>query len=333
MPPPVVRQKTAVALAAISYCTDPQTALNLYLPGWKIVWNGLVTPDGNYAFIATDMYNYNYVLSIRGSLPPWNIFDNWATFANWIIEDMNAIEQTPWPYSNVPGALIADGSMDGYNNIANMTDSNGTYIYTFLRDNAVFNKKPITITGHSLGGNLANLYASYLPWNLQKDGPYTADISLYTFAAPAAGNAAFANDLDQKIPQAWHYEIDNDIVPKFPVSKDIQRLGIFFNPHPAAYDIYVDKSLYLTLTGALNALSYQFTNQAYQQPVNGYNYLQNALNKNYEKDTFKDWMYQAAFQHEVVNYCKCLGVPLITCATNMLLEQDQQTAVNIIDQV
>jgi len=39
---------------------------------------------------------------------------------------------------------------------------------------------------------------------------------LYTFAAPGAGNADYANNLDSKLANAWHYENANDIIPKFP---------------------------------------------------------------------------------------------------------------------
>lgn len=311
MPPPAVGRKTAVALSAITYCTDPQAALNKYLPGWQIVWNGQVTPDGNYAFIATDIYQYNHVLSVRGSLPPWDIFDNWDAFANWILEDFDALTQQAWPYSYVPGAMISSGSMTAFTNLGNMTDSNGTYIYNFLRDEAVRKNKPITITGHSLGGNMANLYASWLPWNLEMDGHLKANLALYTFAAPAAGNQAFASDLDEKIPRAFHFEISNDIVPKFPVYAGIQSLEALFVPKPAADQIYVDKPIYLTLAGAINILSQSFSNAGYQQVSNNYEYLDNALSPQYEHNNIKNWFMQAGYQHEAVNYCLCLGVPPI----------------------
>src|SRR5438045_2031455 len=129
MPPPAVTQKTAVELCAIAYCDNPQNALDTYLPGWTIAWNGHVTADDNYAFIATDMYQFNYVLCIRGSLPPWDIFNSWDAFANRIIEDLNAFTTQPWPYSYISGAYVASGTWDGFQEIVNMTDNSGTTMY------------------------------------------------------------------------------------------------------------------------------------------------------------------------------------------------------------
>jgi triacylglycerol lipase len=74
----------------------------------------------------------------------------------------------------------------------------------------VKNKK-LWITGHSLGGALASLYAGMLVEN-QYDV-----YALYTFASPRAGNIEFARQLNNAI-KGPHYRVVNsgDIVPHVP---------------------------------------------------------------------------------------------------------------------
>jgi len=83
----------ACILSEIAYCKNPQTELDQYMPGWKIVWEPL-TVGGNYAFVATD--GNAYALAIRGSL----IEFSWDAFNNWIDNDLNIAYQKDWLYTN-----------------------------------------------------------------------------------------------------------------------------------------------------------------------------------------------------------------------------------------
>jgi triacylglycerol lipase len=71
--------------------------------------------------------------------------------------------------------------------------------------------KKLWITGHSLAGALASLYAGMLSEN-----GYNV-YGLYTFASPRPGDAAFAEALNDKI-EGLHYRVANagDIVPHLP---------------------------------------------------------------------------------------------------------------------
>lgn len=303
----------AVLLSAIAYSKEPQQDIDSYLPGWKIVWNGNQTIDGNYAFIATDPKEECYVLSIRGSLPPSEVFKCWDSFANWILEDLNVIKQVNWPYVTSGNALVSWGTSIAFNNVLNMQDSLGSQqlIFDYLKEKAVTSGKQVIITGHSLGGNIANSYASYFVTSLEREGYTYSKTALYTFAAPAAGNGDFAVDLDHKIPAAWHYENTNDIVPKFPVSLSILLIAFLYIPAPAASEITV--TLYgktFSLREAISLLAGAFYLLHYQQQSRNYNVFPNPLDEAYENNTVEDWLEQAGSQHALSNYANYLGVKL-----------------------
>lgn len=315
-------QQVAVLLAAISYSNNPQQDMDTLLPGWKIVWNGNQTIDGNYAFIATDSLQTQYALAIRGSLPPNEIFIDWYAFANWVIEDFDVITRVNWPYTVSNSALISHGAFTAFTNVQNMQDAlnSGTLIYDYLKNNAVIPGKQVIITGHSLGGNIANVYASYFVTALARDGLTFSNNFLFTFAAPAAGNSDFATDLDNKISNAWHYENSNDIVPKFPVSVAILELTLLYFPAPSAGKItFTYKGHVISLREAFMLLAGVFYPYHYQQQATNYKVFFNALDTKYENDTIEDWFYQAGSQHAMSNYANYLGVSL----TNELDERSR----------
>ncbi|MEO0649688.1 MAG: lipase family protein [Planctomycetota bacterium] len=71
--------------------------------------------------------------------------------------------------------------------------------------------KRVWVTGHSLGGALASLYAGMLTENGVRV------YGLYTFASPRPGNEAFASALKHEI-SGPHYRVvnDGDVVPHLP---------------------------------------------------------------------------------------------------------------------
>lgn len=303
--------KTAVQLCAVTYSQDPVNDIGTYLKGWSIVWNGTETTDGNYAFIALDPTGEYYALAIKGSLPPFDI--SWDAFANWILEDLDVVTRVAWPYAATSGALIASGTNRAFNNMLAMQDTLGSNesIFDYLQNNAVKGNKQVIITGHSLGGNAANVYASYFISALAKANIQFSNTSLFTFAAPAAGNGAFATDLDTKLPDAWHFENAEDIVPKFPAAVSAIKVAYLYNPGPSASAITVTykghtvslKEGVLLLTGALFLYDYQ-------QQADNYSIFSNPLDSSYAANTIGDWFDQAGAQHAVINYANYLGATL-----------------------
>ena len=71
--------------------------------------------------------------------------------------------------------------------------------------------------GHSLGGALATLAAHNFQTEL---GP--VDIQCYTFGAPRTGNAAFARDVMQLVPECWHVINDRALITSHHVTDVLQ---------------------------------------------------------------------------------------------------------------
>lgn len=303
--------QNAVLLSYVTYLTDPVNEISSYLPGWKIVWNGTQTYDGNYAYIAVDPTGDMYALGIRGSLPPQNIFDNWNAFANWVLEDMDVLTRVSWPYAATANPLIGTGTNTAFTNVLDMQDSlgSGVSITNYLVTNVIKPGKQLIISGHSLGGNIANVFASYFVTTITQSGYSASNISLFTFAAPAGGNADFANDLDSKLPSAWHYQNANDIVPNFPVSATILLNGFLYIPSPAASAITVTyKGYTVSLREAFILVAGVFLYDGYQQQANNYTIFNTDLYPDYEANTVEDWFGQAGMQHGLNNYAAYLGV-------------------------
>lgn len=312
--------QNAVLLCSYSELTNPG-ALSSYMKGWEIVWNGILTDDGNYAFIATDAPRNNYVLAIAGSLmTTGTLLKDWDTFANWVLEDFNILTHKNWPFATTANAYITDGAHIGFTNLQNMKDSLKSNLTAtdYLVANAIKKGKKVIITGHSLGGNIANVFASYFISYLTTE-KYSTDklslVSLYTFAAPAPGNGAFAKDLDAKLPNAWHYQNSLDIIPNFPVADNIYKVASMYSPQPAASAISVifpNNSNPISLGEGFIMLSGVLTLCGYKQQANNYTIFTptTKLNPAHLANTVGDFFLQAGSQHAVSNYAANLGVSL-----------------------
>ncbi|SHN18479.1 hypothetical protein [Chitinophaga sp. CF418] len=318
--------QAAVQLCAAASATSTSNPINEFgtlMPGWKIVWNGKQTIDCNYAFVAQNS-NGDYALAIRGSVPPFGSYNDWDVFANWVLEDLDVLTMSQWSFASTPKPLISTGASIAFANLLFMTDTLGSnqFITDFLLANTVGNGKQLIITGHSLGGNIASVFTSYYVEILKKKGQSTNNISLYTFAAPAAGNADFATDLDAKLPTAWHYENVNDLVPKFPVFGGIVLTSLMYLPQPEAADINLSyKGHDMSLREAFLLLAGVLLTQGYQQPVNNYTVFNNELDPKFESNTVSAWFGQAGSQHQITNYAKYLGVKLpVSLAKKPLVE-------------
>lgn len=306
--------QTAVLLSAVAYSTHVKADLGKHLPGWSLVWEGYETADGNFGFIAADPDGEFYGLAFRGSLPPAGIFNDWDAFANWILEDLDVISLATWHYTANGSAGISAGANRAFNNAAGMKDklrTSSANIYNFLKTKVVSQNKKVIITGHSLGGNIANVYASYFVTALQREGIRYDGTHLFTFAAPAAGDTGFATDLDNKIPNAWHYENVNDIIPKFPVVSTMIMASLLFLPSPSSEEIMIThdgyqmslRDGYLLLTGLLYGFGYM------QQALH-YVLFNSTLDSRYRNNTLTDYFGQAGAQHALEKYARYLGAEI-----------------------
>ncbi|MGN7824830.1 lipase family protein [Chitinophaga sp. 22536] len=313
--------KVAVQLCSLTLDTNIVNDIGTLMPGWKIVWNGKPTIDDNYAFVAFNASEKKYALVIRGSVV--DKFSDWNTFANWILEDLNAIVMLHWPYApTTQKPLIAAGAYIAFTNLLLMEDAlgSGKNVGEYLLTHATGAGNSLIIAGHSLGGNIANVYASYFVQMLINRNISTSNISLFTFAAPAAGNADFALDLDNKLTTAWHYENQNDMVPKFPVVTGLVYTSNTFAPKtPDANKITVTlnaKTITLngpntTLHDVYMAIAGIFAKNGYVQPIkNNYIIFPTDLNPKLTENSIKDWLGQVAPQHGLDYYAAFLGAKL-----------------------
>lgn len=308
-------ERNACLLSQITYCTDISSVLTTYMPGWKAVWEAKEL-GGNHAFVATD--GKAYALAIRGSL----INFSWAAFQNWIYQDLHVVTQEKWTYTNDSSAAkLSQGSFDGWQNLCKMGDKNtGQLLLPFL-EATLTDKTPLLITGHSLGGNLATVYASYLWQVFQKNGHNKNHISVITFAAPAAGNQAFAEDFNKKIPVSLRIENTNDIVPKFPNASAITTLGNLYTDSLSAGKVMVGyknltvplSKVFVLLNTAMTVMEYTNGISTYVQTNGDGKKIAIPLSGKNSGNEIINWLSEAGYQHSIAQYAKHEGLPVIKC--------------------
>ncbi|MBL7740657.1 MAG: lipase family protein [Chitinophagaceae bacterium] len=311
---PPFTDTTAAIFAEVTYCTDPQEQLDKHVPGWKVVWDpeGI---SGNYAFVATD--GEKYVLAIRGSLLSFTE----DAFNNWIYHDLNVAVQDKWPYSTNEKAKISRGSYIAWQNMEKLKDkTSGKPLRTFIAEN-IKDEIPLYITGHSLGGNMAIVYASYLWSKFNEDGQPKNNMYVTTFAAPAPGNRAFAEDFNKKFPAAVRIENRNDIVAKFPCTDRMKKLGELFTNGPSAGSIEIGyENINTKLSNAFTIISTGLDLLELSSSFSGYSHTSGngklisiPLSGKNNGNTAGDWFAEAGYQHSMERYAAAIGAPVISC--------------------
>lgn len=217
--PSFLSAKEIVRLNQVVYQSSITAALSQYAPEFEAVF----IPDainGNFAFIAKKKETEQYALVIRGSVIE---FSN-EGFQNFVMQDFNIFTMKPWPYTDtIQQAYVSNGAWTGFQNLLQLRDhSSGLTIKEFI-EQKIRPQASMVITGHSLGGNLAYLLAGYLSKELNTEK--RKNLQLITFGAPAAGNAAFVKDLEEKYPSAERYTTDKDIATVFPDLDKVREMA------------------------------------------------------------------------------------------------------------
>lgn len=112
----------------------------------------------------------------------------------------------------------------------------------------------IYVTGHSLGGALATLFALELTAsNMYRDGHIR--VTMYNFGSPRVGNKKFADQYNERVKDSWRVVNHRDIIPTIP-----RLMGY----------CHVAQPIYLT-TGAVNdeAVNIELVEDGYQGDIIG----------------------------------------------------------------
>lgn len=105
---------------------------------------------------------------------------------------------------NLRHSAVHRGFWDSIERLVAETD-----IMACLHD-ATQNRQKVFVTGHSLGGALATLFAARLV-----HGAWPSP-TVYTFGSPRVGNHGFAAVYDMTVPLTFRYVHQNDIVTRVP---------------------------------------------------------------------------------------------------------------------
>lgn len=217
--PTFLSAKEAIQLNQLIYKDSSREVFAKYAPAYEVVF--IPKPvNGNYAIIAKKKTTGQYALVIRGSIIE---FSN-EGFQNFILQDFNIFKIRAWNYTDtVKEAYVSNGAWIGFQNLLLLRDiQTGLNIKEFI-EQKVAATASVVITGHSLGGNLAYPLAGYLKKELPAEKK--EHLQLITFGAPAAGNAAFVQDMEEKFPTAERYTGSKDIAAMFPDVASIGKLA------------------------------------------------------------------------------------------------------------
>ena len=315
----------AMQLASITYCSlngpgSVEKTLKKYLPSMTLVWEPVAAIQGNYAFIA--LYGSQYIIAIRGSILKFS----WGSFDNWFKQDFNIFEQVPWIYTddNSGNPMISKGSNEGLENLNKLVDKNDDTILSFLSKHAFPYGKLLSVTGHSLGANLATVYAPYLRYQLLKSGYEMPGIfSVLTFAAPCSWNAAFATQFDNNFTNSWRYYNVIDVVPYS--ATNIVGVGFLYPPPaPNAANISVTyDGITVTLQEACIAIAaaLEVSEVLYGSTYTEVNKKRGAVPLNIGKTIYpvtgtipvEQFFEQVGQQHAHNHYLGWLGAAPLTC--------------------
>jgi hypothetical protein len=212
---------------------------------WQVVWGPALNADrSNMMYVAGNGAN-QYAVSVRGT--------DWFFFLNWLEDFASILGLTPFPYvlSSIPVSgkpRIAIGTSVGLQQLMGMrgttSGSAQSDLPSFLEQLPAGSE--IFVTGHSLGGCLASVLAAWLAFTLGS----AANLKVYTFAAPSAGNQSFADYFNTLFTpagqQSTAFRLFNtwDVVPNAWASLPaIEQLYQPFPPCPGDIKWLIQKAL------------------------------------------------------------------------------------------
>lgn len=256
---------------------------------WSLVW-GPVETTGNLMYVVKWSQNNIYAVVVRGTVLSFSL----GTLVD-LYEDLDVGTQVQWPYPFVQGALVANGTLYGLRVLTSMT-SNNLSLLEFLA--SIPTGGWLYVTGHSLGGCLATVLAPWLQYQLSWINPQLFVVA-NTFAAPSAGNQAFADWYTNVAlrGRSWRYYNSIDMIPM--LWNNVPGIKALF-PSPG-------KSCPTAMKGAIDLINdwlVDIDEVSYVQPNGNGNLLQGTA-------TNAEWFTEGGHQHDHNYYLTLLGAPTV----------------------
>lgn len=262
---------------------------------WGLVWG----PHEFHQFLVfvaqgpQTQFGRHYAVVIRGTID--SIYDFFDDLDVWWQSDM------PWSDPDLPGAKLADGTINAWKDLRGLSQHVGGRDQTlldFLR--GVDSGSAVMVTGHSLGGNLASAVADWLRVELNLPRKFVG-ITPVTFAGPTAGNAAFAGPYGKVFPTGKRFVNDLDLIPRAWAHDDLKSIYDMY-PGEGAPKCDIENGC-----ETLTAAALEFVGHEYEQP-GGKVVLNSRLYS--ESGNWFPFYDEALAQHSCLLYMYLMGVPL-----------------------
>jgi triacylglycerol lipase len=263
---------------------------------WQCIWGPVSNWDNSNLVFIAGYYSGSVPLLVATVVRGTDVdIDDPIGILVQIWEDMDVPFQGPLPWLNNNNVLVANGTLDALSSVQGLR-SNGQrmdqFLATFLQDPA--NQNPVLIvTGHSLGGCLTTVVAPWLQNQLNL-AQVKAPIVPATFAAPTAGNIAFAKYFDSCFSYGMRYANSLDLAPL--AWRNLSNMDDIYVP----CGIPIPDVAYVTIIGFIDAM--WLTGAGYSQPFTNNAPLTGGC---YKKTT--SWYDEGYFQHHTTTYMSLLG--------------------------
>ena len=154
---------------------------------------------------------------------------NFISPYDWFSEDLNV--QGPGVPWRPTGGRISEGSHQGLVNISQLTDrKSGKTLDAFLSDEIKGKDNiEISVSGHSLGGALTQVYSSFLKNEFKAETG--TNVSAWVYAGPTAGDKDFATGLVAQLGDTNYHAFNNtlDMIPHAWEEETLNELCTLYN--------------------------------------------------------------------------------------------------------
>jgi hypothetical protein len=289
---------------------------------WKAIWLGLTTDRANLAYIALCGATGELAVVLRGTFTGSPIDT---------AEDMDV--GSVLPFTAGGGGNISAGAMEAFTEITGAVAyaytspiASATNLLGALYALAATKPPTIYVTGHSLGGALATTVSLYLVGK-----SWMPPIAVYTFAAPTAGDQAFAECFNNaKLESAVNIYNEYDVVPRaWQALLDVKKFFPFELLHQKEFPGPVAKEEVKLL---IDKIAKKTGDIVYAQPnrESAYNTDYQVRDGNYvgghRTATVADFEHQAAYQHANNTYLGLLNAPIVPDYTPTVTKIDPTSA-------